>query len=156
MVAEDDPRPSNACISDVISQKRGQAEPMDRSHTNVRKQEQQQRFRGNSMTRGDSRGPFHGQSAGSRVSSDKESAAAVPAHIESVEALRKRLDAENFAALFDPPVATVLMDDKDNVNLMHTKTDGAGRIRGIWKGTIEVPKPNKTKKSSEASLLDMP
>ncbi len=101
---------------------------------------------------------FQDYAAGGHIESDKNLAAI--AERENAEARLKRLDEENFAALFsEVNVAKggVLTEKPDNVNLIRTKTDGQGGSRGVWKGTFEVPREDKNTETSKegASLLDL-
>jgi len=102
---------------------------------------------------------FQDYAAGGHIESDKNIAAI--AEQENAEAVLKRLDAENFAALFsDVNIAKkdgALTEKLDNVNLVRVKTDGQVGSRGIWKGTFEVPRKDEDTGTSEegASLLDL-
>jgi len=99
---------------------------------------------------------FQAYAAGGHIQSDKTLAAI--AERENAEARLKRLDEENFAALFsEVNVAKggVLTENKPgNVNLVRTKTDGQGGSRGVWKGTFEVPREEVDAKEGD-SLLDL-
>lgn len=101
---------------------------------------------------------FQDYAAGGHIESDRNLAAI--AERENAEARLKRLDEENFAALFgEVNVAKggILTEKPDNVNLVRTKTDGQGGSRGIWKGTLEVPRKDTDMGTAKegASLLDL-
>lgn len=88
--------------------------------------------------------------AGGHIESDKKFAAM--AEQENVEARQKRLDEENYEALFGgTEQETGAEQKKDTMKLVRTKNDG----KGVWKGTMEVPQATKGgSKKNENSLLD--
>ncbi|KAK4697938.1 helicase required for RNAi-mediated heterochromatin assembly 1, partial [Lecanoromycetidae sp. Uapishka_2] len=91
--------------------------------------------------------------AGGHLESDRNFAAM--AEQDSVEVRQKRLDEENFAALFGGPEQGTAVGKQDDMKLVRTKNDGRGGTREIWKGTMEVPQAKKVgSKKQESSLLD--
>lgn len=107
------------------------------------------------MTKG-----FRNFAAGGHLESDRKLAAM--AERDDTEARQKRLDEENFAALFGGKENEVAADNKqktkkgNDVNLVRTLDNGLGGSRGVWKGTMEVPqKKGGPSKEQEPSLLDL-
>ena len=75
---------------------------------------------------------------------------------ETLEMHQKRIEDETFAALFGDPSAPVLTENRDNVNLVRTKSDGQGGTRGVWKGIYGAPEAKTAERKEEISLLDLP
>ena len=72
---------------------------------------------------------------------------------EQVETQQKRLDDENWAALFGDNKALPHTQSGENVNLVRTIPDGKGGSRGVWKGTFEVSRAGKSEKSKDEGCL---
>ena len=139
---EDETLPGSASESELAG----------RSHINTSKLTEQQSARRKIKDPKDSGIAPHEHSTINQGHSDKGLAA--KAQEESVEARQKRLDEENYAGLFGDTKAPVVKDRVDNVTLRHTKSDGAGGTRGVWRGTINVPIRQSSGDSHETSLLD--
>jgi len=91
--------------------------------------------------------------AGGHIESDRNLAAL--AERDNAEARQKRLDDENYAALFGGTEGEVAAK-KGDLKLVRTKDDGQGGSRGVWKGRMEVPQAKKAgSKKEESSLLDL-
>ena len=123
-----------------------------RSHTDPSKTTQLQSAHGQIKDPNDPLIASHEISTNNHSRSQK--ALAAKAQEESVEARQRRLDEENYAGLFGDPKAPIVKDSVDNVTLRHTKSDGAGGTRGVWRGTINVPVRENSRDSHETSLLD--
>ena len=107
---------------------------------------------------------YRDYAAGGHVASDK-SLAALQAK-QDVAARQKRLDDENYRALFpetemEEGLKAKKAGDNDNVKLVRTMEDGKGGNRGRWEGTFRVPKAEnrkvvgKEEKAEEVNLLDL-
>ena len=106
---------------------------------------------------------YRDYAAGGHIASDK-SLAALQAK-QDVAARQKRLDEENYHALFpEMDMEGALKAKKagdDNVKLVRTMEDGKGGNRGRWEGTFRVPKAENKKpgkeedKVEEVNLLDL-
>ena len=106
---------------------------------------------------------YRDYAAGGHVASDK-SLAALQAK-QDVAARQKRLDEENYRALFPEMDMEGGLKAKeagdDNVKLVRTMEDGKGGNRGRWEGTFQVPKAEnkkpgwKEEREEEVNLLDL-
>ena len=104
---------------------------------------------------------YRDYAAGGHIASDK-SLAALQAK-QDAAARQKRLDGENYRALF-PETEGGLKPKKaadDDVKLVKTISNGKGGNRGRWEGTFQVPKAENRKpgkeegKEEEVNLLDL-
>ena len=99
--------------------------------------------------------PYRDFATHGHAESDRNLAAL--AEREAAEALQRygeQLDEENFAALFNDPGDSVLINQTKEMKLVHTKPDGKGGNRSVWKGTYNRSTQAHSTSKEEPSLLD--